>query len=126
MFAFTLFSPFMVFPGSLGCGDQTMALTSISFIFGLIFLWSPGCGDQTMVLFYLLMFALIALYLGFGYRVPCMVVLRLLGFFLARLGDYFCLLVEQSRGRYPCTIIVIRDGAKIIPRHEAFYCEKFC
>ena len=53
IFAFTLFALFMVCLGS------------------------PGCGDQTMVLFYLLLFALIALFLGFGCHVPYMVVLRL-------------------------------------------------
>ena len=126
MFAFTLFSLFMVCPGSPSCGDRIMALISIPFIFGLVFLWSPGCGDRTMVLFYILLFALTALFLGFGYRVSCMVVLRLLGFVLARSGDYFHLLVGRSRGRYLCTTVVVQDGPKIILRHEAFYYEKFC
>ena len=76
MFAFTLFSLFMVFLGPPSCGDQTVALISIPFIFGLVFLWSPGCGDPTMVLFYALLFALTTLFLGCGYQVPCMVVLR--------------------------------------------------
>lgn len=68
-----------------------------------------------MALFYVLLFALTTLFLGFGYQVSCMVVLRLLGFVLARPGDYFHLLVKRSRGRYPCTTVVIQDGPKIIP-----------